>query len=134
MKKLIALTLGVSLLFGATTQAGATSKMGISANTTKANYNLKLDKNVSLALKNDNEIEQGVLYQPQKLVNGKWKDLDWYNYAFLNPHEKDYENTTMNNFTSSGTYRFEIDIDKFDKEGYSISQGKFYTTTFTIKK
>jgi hypothetical protein len=134
MKKLIALTLGASLLFGASTQVGATSKNGISANTTKVNHSIKLDKVVSLAIKNNNAIEQGVLYQPQKLVNGKWKDLDWYDYDFLNPHTKKYEYLGLENFTNSGTYRFEIDIDKFDKEGYSISQGKFYTTTFKVSK
>jgi hypothetical protein len=134
MKKIITLLLTIGILFTGTTGAFATSKAGISANTTKINHYLKKDLSISIKVKNDNKYEMGVELQPQKKINGKWVDLDWYDYDFYKPEQKiatqhsikaEYKN-------KKGEYRYKVTANKFDKDGFEVRQGVFYTGIFKI--
>lgn len=117
------------LTIGMTVQvAQATSLNGISANTTKETY--KFGSIVKLAVKNDNQYETTSFITPQKLVNGKWKDMDWFDSAILKEDEKTYTMMKMGpEYRSRGTYRFEIET----LHGDNKSDGTIRTKKFVIK-
>lgn len=137
MKKLFAsLAVVLSLLTVSIGSASAASGYGVSANTTKSKYVLGVDKEVVVAVKNDNSYAAGANLVAQRYVNGKWVNLDWNSPNPLNPEEKYYDTIDMAYFyNTAGTYRFEVEVDRYDKEGYWVStDGIFYTSTFTISK
>lgn len=117
--------MGIGILFGATSQAGATSTAGTATSvTTSSTY-------VTGITSNHNGYEVGVEYQPQKLVSGKWVNLDWYAYNFVSPNKKVKDQELKKNF-SKGTFRYVVKVDKFDKKGNAITAGKYFTATFKI--
>jgi hypothetical protein len=135
MKKIITLLLTIGILFTGTTGAFATSKAGVSANTTKINHYLKKDLNISINVKNDNDYEMGVELQPQKKNNkGKWVNLEWYDYDFYKPEQKiATQHSIKADFKNKkGEYRYKVTASKFDKGGFEVTQGVFYTGIFKI--
>lgn len=135
LKKLFTVLLAISIIFLGSNNAFASSKAGVSANTTKIYHYIKKDLNISIKVKNDNNYEVGVELQPQKKNNkGKWVDLEWYDYDFYKPEQKiatkhsikaDFKN-------KKGEYRYKVSVDKFDKDGFQVPQGVFYTGIFKI--
>lgn len=133
MKKLIMTVLaGITLVAGVST-AGATSKYGVSANMVKNNFTSK-DKVATVYVKNDDNYEIGTDMQPQKLVKGKWVDLEWYMPMIIEKHQKESLGASLKyDFKNKGTYRYKVTVCKFDKKGNEVTQGKFYTGNFNIK-
>jgi hypothetical protein len=135
MKKIITLLLTIGILFTGATGTLATSKAGVSANTTKINHYLKKDLNISINVKNDNDYEMGVELQPQKKNNkGKWVNLEWYDYDFYKPEQKiATQHSIKADFKNKkGEYRYKVTASKFDKDGFEVTQGVFYTGIFKI--
>lgn len=129
MKKSIISVLTILTLFlGFGTQTGATSKYGVSANTTKANYN---NQNITLYIKNDNNYQVGVEIQPQRFVNGKWKNLDWYDFEFVNKGKKAKITGYKKDF-KKGKYRYVVKVNKYDKKGFEKPVGKFTTNKIKV--
>lgn len=129
MKKILSFIVLSFLVFSATI-ASAASLNGISGNTTLQNYDY--GSKVVLKVKNDNSYETISIIQPQKLISGKWTDLDWYDTTILNTNQTSSHTFTTGSgkdFTSKGTYRFEIETIK--NNGSDI--GKFVTSNFYIK-
>ena len=137
MKKLIAMVMGLSILFGASTMASANASYGVSANLTKTAYTQSKDTNVVLILSNNNKYEVGVDMQPQKLVGSRWSDLDWYDYSFVSSKKS---NKNLHGIRANfkpygyGTYRYKVTVNTFDKFGNEVLKGKFYTKTFKFNK
>ncbi|MFJ8247335.1 hypothetical protein [Peribacillus asahii] len=106
----------------------------VSANTTKVNHTVK-EKNVTIALKNHNKYEVGVELQAQKLVNGKWKNLDWYDFGFLTSGEKVYaKHSIKNDFNSKkGTYRYKVTTINYDLMGNEFKEKVSYTGKVILK-
>lgn len=131
MKKFLVFAMILAVLtITFTSLAGATSLKGISANTTMANYTLGAD--VKLVVKNDNSYETTSFITPQKLVNSKWVDLDWWTASILKPDKSEtlsFQSGAGSDLTAKGTYRFSIET----LYGKDLSLGTFNTTTFVLK-
>ena len=111
-----------------------TGVSGVSVNTTKVNHSVK-DKAVRIAVKNDNNYTVGVELQPEKLVKGEWVELDWYDFDFLEPEDKNYYNHTIKKdfMKKSGNYRYHVKVTTYDKNGFAKSSRLQYTKQFVIK-
>lgn len=110
--------------------AQAASYKGVSANTTLTSYTY--GKNVTLYVKNDNFYDTVSLITPQKKVDGKWKDLDWYDSAVLGNDQSErltYTSGSGKDFKAKGTYRFKVE----SSYGDNASLGTLYTGNFSIK-
>lgn len=124
----------VVLLFA--TSAGATSGFGVSANPTKSVYSYSSDSAVVVAVQNHNTYWSGANLIPQQLVSGKWVSLGYDSPNPLKPGEKKYDTWNLSNFEKkTGTFRFKVEVDRYDSNGDWVSYtGAFYTTQFTISK
>lgn len=111
------------------------SLKGVSANPTKAQHSLKEDKYVTVAVKNDNNYIAGPNLIPQRLVSGMWVSLDIDSPNPLKPDEKAYDKFDIKEYLNkAGTYRFKVEVYKYDKNGdYVTTLGTFYTSNFYIK-
>ncbi|MEC1940132.1 structural protein [Bacillus velezensis] len=112
------------------------SLRGVSANPTKQNHILGEDKVVKVAVKNDNDYIAGPNLFLQRKENGKWKDLDANSPNPLKPGKKDYDEWGIKEMfdNKKGTYRFKVDVERYDsKEKHIKTEGTFYTDEFYIK-
>ena len=132
IKKIMMLVLTMVVGLSLTGNAEATSKAGVSVNTTKSNYTAS-DGYVTLAIKNDNNYNVGVEIQPQIKSNGKWNDLDWYDVEFVNKGKKVYNKTSIKEF-KTGEYRYQITINTYDKDGYVKDSKKVNNSNFKVKR
>ena len=133
MKKFLGVIVAMMLMFGVGSNVTeASTKAGVSVNTTKVQYS-NPDKFVAIAVKNHNGHMVGVDIQPQRKVNGKWVNLDWYDAEFIYSGEKVYTKTALRDFVKTGTYRFHVSVITFDKKGFEKSRKTINTNKFTIK-
>ncbi|MEX3625069.1 hypothetical protein [Viridibacillus arvi] len=104
-----------------------------SVNTTKANHKLK-EKNVTIAIKNHNKYETGVELQPQKKINGKWKNESWYDFNFLDSAEKIYIKHSIDHdfMGKKGTYRYKVTTINYDIKGNEYKEKISYTGQINI--
>lgn len=112
------------------------SLKGVSANPTKANHFLGKDKVVRIAVKNDNDYIAGPNLIPQRKVNGKWEKIKTNSPNPLNPGEKLYDQFDIKESfgNKKGTYRFRVDVERYDKNGNHVETvGTFYTNEFYVK-
>ncbi|RXK26462.1 structural protein [Bacillus velezensis] len=112
------------------------SLRGVSANPTKQNHILGEDKVVRVAVKNDNDYIAGPNLFLQRKENGKWKDLDANSPNPLKLGKKDYDEWGIKEMfdNKKGTYRFKVDVERYDsKEKHIKTEGTFYTDEFYIK-
>ncbi|MBW4850924.1 MULTISPECIES: structural protein [Bacillus] len=112
------------------------SLKGVSANPTKANHFLGKDKVVRIAVKNDNDYIAGPNLIPQRKVNGKWEKIKTNSPNPLNPGEKLYDQFDIKESfgNKKGTYRFRVDVERYDRKGNHVETvGTFYTNEFYIK-
>ncbi|WP_342494010.1 structural protein [Bacillus sp. FSL R5-0447] len=112
------------------------SLRGVSANPTKQNHILGEDKVVRVAVKNDNDYIAGPNLFLQRKENGKWKDLDTNSPNPLKPGKKDYDEWGITEMfdNKKGTYRFKVDVERYDsKEKHIKTEGTVYTNEFYIK-
>lgn len=112
------------------------SLKGVSANPTKANHILGKDKVVRVAVKNDNGYIAGPNLIPQRKVAGKWVTIKTNSPNPLNPAEKQYDEFDIKGSLDNkkGTYRFRVDVERYDKHGNHVETvGMFYTSEFHVK-
>lgn len=135
MKKLLTSFLVLIGLVVGGSAASAASGWGVSANTTKQNYSYSTDKEVVVAVKNDNSYSAGANLQGQQYVNGKWVNLDWNSPNPLDPEQKYYDTIDIKYFYGkTGIFRFAVDVDRYDSLGYWTKyDGTFYTDVFYIR-
>ncbi|MEK4844455.1 structural protein [Bacillus altitudinis] len=113
-----------------------TSKFGVSANPKKANHTLGKDKVVVVAIQNHNDYICGPNLIPQRKVNGKWETIKTNSPNPLNPSEKLYDEFNIKESfgNKKGTYRFRVDVERYDKKGNHVATlGTFYTSEFYVK-
>ncbi|MCW4680063.1 structural protein [Bacillus pumilus] len=112
------------------------SGFGVSANLTKANHKIGEDKIVRIAVQNHNDFSAGPNLIPQRKEGGKWVTLKTNSPNPLNPGEKLYDQFEIKESLGNkkGTYRFRVDVERYDKKGNHIATlGTFYTSEFYIK-
>ncbi|MCM3425554.1 structural protein [Bacillus paralicheniformis] len=112
------------------------SLKGVSANPTKANYSLSTDKEVVVAVKNDNDYIAGPnLFPQRRTADGKWVDLGINSPNPLNPDQKDYDSFSIKEYLNkAGTYRFKCLVERYDSKGNHVkTEGTFYTSNIYIK-
>lgn len=112
------------------------SLKGVSANPTKANHFIGLDKVVGVAVKNDNDYIAGPNLIPQRKEGGKWVTLKTNSPNPLKPGQKDHDEWSIKEAfgNKKGTYRFKVDAERYDKNGNHVETiGTFYTSEFYIK-
>lgn len=112
------------------------SKFGVSANPTKANHKNGEDKVVRIPVQNHNDFSAGPNLISQRKVNGKWETIKTNSPNPLNPGEKLYDQFDIKESfgNKKGTYRFRVDVERYDKKGNHIATlGTFYTSEFYIK-
>ncbi|NTU28479.1 structural protein [Bacillus tequilensis] len=112
------------------------SLRGVSANPTKQNHILGEDKVVKVAVKNDNDYIAVPNLFLQRKENGKWKDLDANSPNPLKPDKKEYDEWGIKEMfdNKKGTYRFKVDVERYDSKGNHVkTEGAFYTDEFYIK-
>ncbi|MES1035180.1 structural protein [Bacillus pumilus] len=113
-----------------------TSKFGVSANSKKANHTLGKDKVVVVAIQNHNDYICGPNLIPQRKVDGKWVTIKTNSPNPLNPAEKQYDEFDIKGSLDNkkGTYRFRVDVERYDKQGNHVETvGTFYTSEFYVK-
>ncbi|MCY7500711.1 structural protein [Bacillus pumilus] len=112
------------------------SKFGVSANPKKANHILGKDKVVVVAIQNHNDHICGPNLIPQRKVEGKWVTIKTNSPNPLNPAEKKYDEFDIKESLGNkkGTYRFKVEVERYDKHGNHVETvGTFYTSEFYIK-
>ncbi|WP_338712100.1 structural protein [Bacillus pumilus] len=112
------------------------SGFGVSANPTKANHKIGEDKVVRIAVQNHNDFSAGPNLIPQRKVKGKWETIKTNSPNPLNPAEKKYDEFDIKESLGNkkGTYRFKVDVERYDKHGNHVETvGTFYTSEFYIK-
>ncbi|MEC0709623.1 structural protein [Bacillus haynesii] len=111
------------------------SGYGVSANPTKQNHYLGTDKVVKVAVKNDNSYIAGPNLILQKKVDGSWKSTGYNSPNPLKPDQKDYDEWSIKDYMNAkGTYRFKVDVERYDSKGNQVkTDGSFYTMEFYIK-
>ncbi|AYD80972.1 hypothetical protein PPK13_gp70 [Bacillus phage Ray17] len=108
------------------------SKYGISVNTVKNNFSKKDDAVVKVGVKNDNDFICGPHLCLEKLVNGKFKDMEMDSPNPLKPDQHKYDEWDMSYF-DKGTYRFLVLAEKYDSKGNHVStMGQFYSNEFKV--
>ncbi|MDM5187551.1 DUF5065 family protein [Bacillus sp. DX4.1] len=145
MMKLGKITLIGALTFGSfttigmikpTTQAAAASLNGVSVNTTRTNFTYP--NPITAKIKNDDDFETRVHIQPEKLVNGKWKNdgnLDTKTFKGWYALPEEYFGISINTDGTNGgvhgkgTYRLKVEV--FHTNGDYL--GSFFTNTFYVK-
>ncbi|PCK12350.1 structural protein [Bacillus safensis] len=73
---------------------------------------------------------------PQRKVNVKWETIKTNSPNPLNPGEKLYDQFDIKESfgNKKGTYRFRVDVERYDKKGNHVATlGTFYTSEFYIK-
>ncbi|MCK1972149.1 structural protein [Bacillus safensis] len=111
------------------------SKFGVSANPTKANHKIGEGKVVRIPVQH-NDFSAGPNLISQRKVNGKWETIKTNSPNPLNPGEKLYDQFDIKESfgNKKGTYRFRVDVERYDKKGNHIATlGTFYTSEFYIK-
>ncbi|MEY8845173.1 structural protein [Bacillus safensis] len=108
------------------------SKFGVSANPTKLerirSYELRCKTTMTLVL-------VPTLFHKKKF-NGKWETIKTNSRNPLNPGEKLYDQFDIKESfgNKKGTYRFRVDVERYDKKGNQVATlGTFYTSEFYIK-
>ncbi|MCY7498226.1 structural protein [Bacillus altitudinis] len=112
------------------------SKFGVSANPKKANHILGKDKVVVVAVQNHNDYICGPNLIPQRKVEGKWVTIKTNSPNPLNPAEKQYDEFGIKESLDNkkGTYRFRVDVERYDKHGNHVATvGTFYTSEFYVR-
>ncbi|MFP3420250.1 structural protein [Bacillus sp. SIMBA_154] len=73
---------------------------------------------------------------PQRKVAGEWVTIKTNSPNPLNPGEKLFDELNINESLDNkkGTYRFKIDVERYDKNGNHVETvGTFYTSEFYVK-
>ncbi|UDF15261.1 structural protein [Bacillus pumilus] len=112
------------------------SGFGVSANPTKANHILGKDKVVRIAVQNHNDFSAGPNLIPQRKIKGKWETIKTNSPNPLNLGEKLYDQFDIKESfgNKKGTYRFKVDVERYDKKGNHVATlGTFYTSEFYVK-
>ncbi|MCY8867389.1 structural protein [Bacillus spizizenii] len=112
------------------------SGFGVSANPTKQNHYLGTDKVVKVAVKNDNDYMAGPNLILQQKKDGKWRTLEINSPNPLKPDQKAYDEWGIAEVfeNKKGTYRFKVDVERYDSKGEFVKTlGTFYTSEFYIK-
>lgn len=90
---------------------------------------VKVGKHIKTYMINSAKHEVGVELQPQKLVKGKWRDLDWYDFHFVEARDV----ALVSHGMKKGTYRYVVTVYKYDKKGYAVQMAKYNTKKVRIK-
>ena len=112
------------------------SKFGVSANPKKANHILGKDKVVVVAVQNHNDYICGPNLIPQQ----KLQENGLRSKRIHRTNSTQVRNGTMSSSikesldNKKGTYRFKVDVERYDKHGNHVETiGTFYTNEFYIK-